>query len=531
MAPETERVLAPEIERDCFCAGKRNRENLKMILQDNRDTEYGEKYHFSEITGEDEYREYLPLTEYTDFEKSIERMALGEKNILTAYTIDGYCHSSGTSSTGKKNIPITKTQLEQYANSADAYVDRLLEREGGKRLQLAVWRTSPEETDGFLLYTEIYYRNKARCGRMKMEEYVGGKELIFQKEPGDILFAKCFAALLEEDIVLIEAIYLYDLLHFFCYLEDNFALVLQAIRERRFPEEICLSESLKKKLLSIEVSGERLEYVDREVQKGFEGIAGRLWPGLRLISGISSREFSAEDASLHRFTGDIPEYYYIYCSSECYVGNPVALNDFRYVMVPDKAFFEFLPFDEENKETETLLPQETKEGCLYELVVTNYAGLYRYRMGDIVRITGHLGESPVMEHMMRRDLSLNIVGEKVNLLQLEQVMEELKRWGVEAAMYCFAVDIKKVPGRYLAAISLNTSDSGAVSEEKISQWLDEALMRKNIDYADLRRLKEIAAPKVRLFEYGAYMDFITENGLLSGHNKPKHIAPKGFRRF
>ena len=523
-----EQVLDDFILTECRNAKEIERQVLEKILSENRDTEYGEKYGFADIGTADEYRKRLPLTEYADYEKSVDRMIAGEKNVLTAYDVVGYCRSSGTSSTGRKNIPITQVQLEQYGNSADAYVDRLLKEQGGKRLQIATFRTTPESEELSLLYTEVYYRNKTRAGRMDMEEYVGGREFVFNREKGDWLFIKAYAALLEEDIVLIEGIYLYELLHFFTYMEENIDRLLASIRERSFPEDIEIPENVRKVLLSLPVSEKRIRKIEKECTGDFEGIAKRLWPKLKLVAGISSQEYFAENAMLRRYTEEIPEYYYIYCASECYVGNPVALDDFRYVMVPDKAFFEFLPYDEEDRIKDTCLPHELKQGALYEVVVTNFGGLYRYRMGDLVRILDYIGESPVLEFAGRRNLSLNIAGEKVNLSQIEYAMLRLSMKGIDVSMYCFASYVKKVPGYYLAAIALNDPAANGHTEQEVAEWLDEALMQYNPDYEDLRRLKEIAPLRVRLFDAEEYMAFMKENGLSGGHHKPKHIAPNGF---
>ena len=39
----------------------------------------------------------------------------------------------------------------------------------------------------------------------------------------------------------------------------------------------------------------------------------------------------------------------------------------------------------------TLLPHEATIGRDYELVITNLGGLYRYRIGDVVRVAGFHG--------------------------------------------------------------------------------------------------------------------------------------------
>ena len=212
------------------------------------------------------------------------------------------------------------------------------------------------------------------------------------------------------------------------------------------------------------------------------------------------------------------------------MGMPVAAEDFRYVMIPDNAFYEFLPYEEGNRIKETCLPHELKAGQLYEVIVTNFAGLYRYRMGDIVRAVDYIGESPVVEFATRRNLSLNIAGEKVNLSQIEYAMLRLSMKGIEVSMYCFASCVKKVPGYYQVAIALNNPVANTYTEKEIAEWLDDALIQYNPDYEDLRGLKEIAPLRVRLFDAEEYMALMKENGLFGGHNKPKHIAPKGFLR-
>ena len=66
---------------------------LKTIIDDNKNTEYGKKYNFSEIKTIDEYRKRVPLNNYDDYVEYIKKMYDGEKNILTSYPIIGYlCH-------------------------------------------------------------------------------------------------------------------------------------------------------------------------------------------------------------------------------------------------------------------------------------------------------------------------------------------------------------------------------------------------------------------------------------------------------
>lgn len=75
------------------------------------------------------------------------------------------------------------------------------------------------------------------------------------------------------------------------------------------------------------------------------------------------------------------------------------------------------------------LLQELKEGEEYEVVISNQAGLLRYRIGDRVRVTGFFRRTPMLEFIGRAGIVSDLVGEK---LTLEFVEEQL---GPEIADY------------------------------------------------------------------------------------------------
>ncbi len=84
-----------------------NKGLLERLLRDNQDTEYGRKYHFSEIKSIDDYRKNVPMTTYADYEGYINRMTEdGERNLLSSYPVVYYASTSGTSGSPKK-IPVT----------------------------------------------------------------------------------------------------------------------------------------------------------------------------------------------------------------------------------------------------------------------------------------------------------------------------------------------------------------------------------------------------------------------------------------
>ena len=64
--------------------------------------------------------------------------------------------------------------------------------------------------------------------------------------------------------------------------------------------------------------------------------------------------------------------------------------------------------------SQTLFAEDTEVGKLYELVVTNLSGLYRYRIGDVVKISRFHNNCPVVEYQYRQGQILNVRAEKTS---------------------------------------------------------------------------------------------------------------------
>lgn len=513
-----------ELELECADAIEINKNNLIKILHDNQGTAFGKKYHFSQIQTVREYLDCVPLSDYRDFEDTIRQMREGRENLLTAYPLNGFCVTSGTQ--GKtKYIPITCESLLRYSDHMERYKKRIVEEAGqGKRLFVNIFRTDPQQgQERELLCTEVFYRWFYEHGELETEQFAGGKELLFDKGTTDGLYAKVWSGILTEELVLLESVFQYDILHFFDYFEKHWEEMIRDIENGEIPRDRKISESVRMRLLSFPKDPGRLLFVKQECRKGFDGIAKRIWPKLRLISGISNRAFFAEDTALKKYTGDIPRHYLCYCSSECYMGTPVGEDSFDYVLLPDNAFYEFLPYRENDDVTETVLPHACEPDKLYEIVVTNFSGLYRYRMGDVLHMKGFWKESPVFEFAFRRNQAFNIAGEKMSILQLEEAIRKMEAYSVRMEAYAFGISLEQMPARYLALFVLKENKALTRMED----ILDAALSDVNRDYMDLRKLAYLDKPTVYLTDRDGYEKVMESFRARHRHNKPLHILPEG----
>jgi hypothetical protein len=202
-------------------------------------------------------------------------------------------------------------------------------------------------------------------------------------------------------------------------------------------------------------------------------------------------------------------------------------------MMPESAFVEYLPYEEVYTGREkTCLPSELKKGEMYEIVLTNFCGFYRYRLGDVVGIVDFFHESPVVEFMFRTGMILDIAGEKLSVGQLEKAVRELEKKGQwNITEYCVGSLKGEMPGRYAAVFAAE------MEKDVLEQWeckaavmLDLALKRWNADYCDLREMAYIEQPEVLLLNCDEYRNFINEIGFDGGHNKPHHMAALEFSK-
>lgn len=182
-------------------------------------------------------------------------------------------------------------------------------------------------------------------------------------------------------------------------------------------------ESVKDAVLKILKPDPKLaEFIETECSKeSWQGIITRLWPNTKYIDVIVTGTMSQYIPTLDYYSNGLPLVCTMYASSECYFGinlNPLCKpSEVSYTLIPNLAYFEFLPVHRSNCATNPIsMPKSLSEkeqqelvdlvdvklGQEYELVVTTYSGLYRYRVGDVLRVAGFKNKAPLFNFMCRK---------------------------------------------------------------------------------------------------------------------------------
>lgn len=189
---------------------------------------------------------------------------------------------------------------------------------------------------------------------------------------------------------------------------------------------------------------ERAAQLRAHFQDGFRGIAKRVWPHLHLVLAVDSGSNQIYGEMLREsYCQGVPFYSPFYAATEGLIGVNLWPQDpnRRYLLCPRSMFCEFLPESSLEEETpQTVLMEEVKEGQNYELVITNASGLFRYRIGDIVKVVGFHNQCPIVEFQYRRGQMLSVRGEKVSeALFLASLKKAVAQWpGAQLVDYCCA---------------------------------------------------------------------------------------------
>jgi hypothetical protein len=190
-------------------------------------------------------------------------------------------------------------------------------------------------------------------------------------------------------------------------------------------------------------------------------------------------------------------------------------------------FLEFLP--EGSTRGPALRADQLDPGGLYSVVVTNSAGLHRYNMEDLVRVTGHFARTPTVEFVSKTSRQVSIANERLNEGDVVRAMTAASR-----VTNIWIDDFLFVPcrdGRYRVIVDgaeLDGSVDRAAGIARLAAELEQQLRATATGY-DFERDDALLAPlQVAIAAPGELAAFVGSRGarhtLPNAQGKPLHLA-------
>ena len=422
-----------EMLRNCARANELSRELLMKIVQDNKDTEYGKRYHFDQIHSIDDYKRLVPFSTYDDYAPYIERMTgKGEKGLITVYPIVQYAETSGSIGVPKK-IPVSRQSMEIYTKYTITRVTALADKwhrehdhhklpigRGFNQLEI-VDRTLPDGTP-----LGNISGSAAKSYKKLFPYYLTSPiPVLYPKGYIPMMYLKVRYALADRDTTFMFSVFMTNLVDMMNYIKKNWEWLVVDIRTGTFNKDVKIDEETKAELMKVtRPEPERAAELEREFRKGFDTpIIPRIWPKMSFISTIGTGGFAAYTRAMRSFSGNVPIDFQIYGASESMMATCTHIEEPEFALLCDSCFFEFLPADAPADCTETLNIDQLEVGKEYEIIITNLSGFYRYRIKDVIKVLGYEGESPKITFSYRKSQLLDLAGDKIT----ESMMDEAIR--------------------------------------------------------------------------------------------------------
>ncbi|XVF44493.1 hypothetical protein PTKIN_Ptkin02bG0127700 [Pterospermum kingtungense] len=372
--------------------------------------------------------------------------------------------------------------------------------------------------------------------------YTSPNETILCPDSYQSMYSQLLCGLCQhKEVLRVGAVFASGFIRAIQFLERHWSLLCRDMRTGTLDSKIT-DQSVREAVLKILKPNSKLaDFIEAECSKGsWKGIITRLWPNTKYIDVIVTGTMSQYIPTLDYYSNGLPLVCTMYASSECYFGinlNPLCKpSEVLYTLIPTMAYFEFLPVSRKNGLTGTIsevpasLNDEeeqqlvdlvnVKPGQNYELVVTTYAGLYRYRVGDILRVAGFKNKAPQFNFICRKNVVLSIDSDKTDEVELQNAVKnaanQLLPFEASLVEYTSYADTSTIPGHYVMYWEISVKDATLIPSsvfENCCFTVEESL---NSVYRQGRVWdKSIGPLEIKIVENGTFeklMDFALSQG-------------------
>ncbi len=464
---------------------------LRRIIDRNRDSEFGKRYDFRSIRTIDDYQRRVPLQNYEHIRADIDRMMAGEKNVLVADDVQLF-ETTGGSTGGSKFLPFTAAALEAIRRAVLPWLDDLVTSRPGISTGKAYWAISPavrqpSQTSGGL---PIGMTSDAAYFGADLAQSIGRTLAV----PPSVASIQSFSEWRLETL---------------SHLVGCRTLSFVSVWSPTFFLQLLDAVSDNIELIGSKVDPKRaVELLEIFSAKTIQW--QKLWPMLDTIScwcSSSSRRYAQELAE--RFPKTSIQGKGL-LATEGVVTVPLA-DAGAAVLAVESGFYEF-----EAEGGAIVLPWELETGQTYGVLLTTEAGLYRYRLGDRVLVSGWYEATPCLEFVGRDGGGSDLCGEKLTEEFVEVALGDMPGFG-------FLVPVATPRPAYL--LMLDEAIVATDQEHTTANIADRRLM-ENPQYRYAREMGQLPPIEPRRIPdpLGTYKSICMQSGQRLGDIKPAALA-------
>ncbi|XP_061341877.1 probable indole-3-acetic acid-amido synthetase GH3.1 [Gastrolobium bilobum] len=458
---------------------------LAEILSQNAETEYLKRFGLNGATDRDTFKSKVPVVTYEDLQPYIQRIANGDRSpIFCNRPISEFLTSSGTSAGERKLMPTIHEEMDRrqllYSLLMPVMNQYVPDLDKGKALHFLFIKAETKTPGGLVARPVLtsYYKSEQFKNR-PFDPYnviTSPNETVLCPDSFQSMYTQMLCGIImRHEVLRVGAVFASGLLRAIRFLQLNWQQLAHDISTGTLNSKIT-DPSIKECMASIlKPDPELADFITKECSgENWERIIPRIWPNTKYLDVIVTGAMAQYIPTLDYYSGGLPKPCTMYASSECYFGlnlKPMCdPSEVSYTIMPNMGYFEFLLHDDSSPITlsrdsppRLVDLADVELGKRYELIITTYAGLCRYRVGDILQVTGFHNSDPQFRFVRRKNVLLSIDSDKTDEAELQKAIENaselLKEFNTSIVEYTSFADTKSIPGHYVIYWELLMKDS------------------------------------------------------------------------
>ncbi|KAF3785284.1 putative indole-3-acetic acid-amido synthetase GH3-9 [Nymphaea thermarum] len=522
---------------------------LADILFLNAHTEYLQRHGLAGKTDRESFQKKLPVVSYEDIQPDIHRIANGDRSpILSALPLLHFLGSSGTSGGEKKMLPLVEGDHDRV-EMVDRLMCSLMNRHGsglkhGKVINFVHVRKEWKTGAGIVVRSvsaSWYKSNHFLSRHLYNTTHTSPVASIHCTDMFQSIYSQLLAGLADRlSVVQLSATYALGLLQVIRFLQRHYQDLATDIEKGTVDPRITDEDVRVVLETRLAPDAENAAHIRKECGRGqWKGIVRRIWPNAQCLEAAATGSMSPYVPVLEFYSDGLPLVSLLYASSECFFGvnlNPFCKQeDVAYTILPNLGYFEFLPVEspESCLQSAGLVNlADVQMGKEYEIVVTTYSGLYRHRVGDILRVVSFYNKAPQFKFVRRGDAVLSLDLDKTSEADLQKAVGAVEAThliphNMRVAEFTGYADTTTTPGHYVIYWELSpTKDhtEGFSADYLIGQCC--LAIEESLDetYKEMRVYDRSIGPlEIKVVKNGTFdrlMDFAVSNGASVAQYKP-----------
>ena len=458
------------------------REVLQDLVTAGQYTEFGRKYEFSKLFSTKNFKQAIPIHEYSDLKPYVERIMAGEEHVLWNTPINWFAKSSGTTSDKSKFIPVSRESLVDghYKAAKDIL--------------------------------SLYYIHHPHSDLLTGKGLVIGGSHNINSLHEEAHFGDLSAVLMQNTPFWGNWIRTPD-------------LKIALLDEWENKIEMLAQSTMHENVTSISgVPTWTLVLFQRLLELTGKSCIKELWPSLELYmhGGVSFHPYKEQ---FKKLIGADIHYLEMYNASEgFFAAQDMPGSEGMLLFLDHGIFYEFMPIEEYGKEEpRTIGLKDVEIGQHYAPVISTNGGLWRYLIGDTIQFTSIKPYRIIVSGRLK--LFINAFGE-------ELIIDNAERAISETCKITNAVINDYTAGPVYFSDEGNGAHQWLIEFEKepsdiqlFARTLDEELKKLNSDY-EAKRHKDIAlrSPMINVLPQGHFNKWLKQKNKLGGQHKVPRLS-------